>query len=106
MSGHIAAVDGDAAAPAATDRAAGCLGDDRAAVDGDGGVAAGGVRLGDHAGAGTWGRDVVSAYHGALGRVGFVLNDPVFNNERRVSVDDGAFARIVRLACRRRCIQS
>jgi len=35
VSGHIAAVDGDAAAPAATDRAAGCLGDDRAAVDGD-----------------------------------------------------------------------
>ena len=35
MSGHIAAVDGDAAAPAATDRAAGGLGDDRAAVDGD-----------------------------------------------------------------------
>ena len=54
MSGHIAAVDGDAAAPAATDRAAGCLGDDRAAVDGDAAAldeAAGfGFRLGEAGG--------------------------------------------------------
>ena len=80
---EAAAVDGAAEGPA---------------FDGDGGVADGGVRLGHNATAGTCGLDVVAAYHGALGRVGCVLNDPVFNDERRVAVDDGALARIVRLA--------
>ena len=71
-----------------------------AAVDGDGGVADGGVRLGDPAGSVIRRLDVVAAYHGALGRGNAQLNDAVLNDERRVAVGDGALACIVRLAAR------